>query len=136
MMTVTAYCWTTASPVFARRPSPIHYCAGISGTRFYQPKRNCMRIFSSSVLITALSAERLLCRTPTGRNTARRAAKRCTAGRKTRAQESAKRTIRGVKTPSLQGLFDAGSGYIKESYQLPRFRRSNCPNHKKERMYL
>jgi len=133
-MTVTAYCWTTASPVFARRPSPIRCCAGISIMRFYQPKKNCMRTFSSSVLITAPNVERLLCRIPTGKNTARRAAKRCTAGRKTRAQESAKRTIRNLQVPDLQGLFDTGSGYIKELYQPPRFRRSNCPNNKNERM--
>ena len=60
--------------------------------------------------------------------------KRCTAGRKTRAQESAKWTIRDLKTPCFQGLFDAEPGCIKESYQPPRFRRSNCPNHKNERM--
>ena len=76
-----------------------------------------MRIFSDGVLITAPNAGRLLCRIPTGKNTARRAAKRCTAGRKTRAQESTKRTIRGLKTPCFQGLFDTGSGYIKELYQ-------------------
>lgn len=134
MMTVTAYCWTTASPVFARRPSPIRCCAGISIMRFYQPKKNCMRTFSSSVLITAPSAERLLRQTPTDRNTARRAAKKCTAGRKTRVRESAKRTIRGLKKPCFQGLLGAESGCIKESYHPPRFRRSNCPNHKTERM--
>lgn len=117
MMTVTAYCWTTASPVFARRPFPLRCCACISGMRFYQPKRNCMRIFSSSVLITALSAERLLCRTPTGRNTARRAAKRCTAGRKTRAQESAKRTIRNPQMPGLQGLSQAETRQERIIYQ-------------------
>lgn len=134
MMTATAYCWTTASPASARRPSPIRCCAGISAMRFYPQKRNCMRTFSSSVLITVPSAGRLLCRTLTGRNTAHRAAKRCTAGRKTRAQESAKRTIRGLETPCFQGLLDAELGCIKESYQPPRFRRSNCPNHKNERM--
>lgn len=85
MMTVTAYCWTTASPVFARRPSPIHYCAGISGTRFYQPKRNCMRIFSSSVHIAAPSVEQLLHPTPTGRNTAPLAANGFTESRKPKA---------------------------------------------------
>lgn len=136
MMTATVCCWMTASPASARRLFPIRCCAGISVMRFYPPKRNCMRTFSNSVLITAPNAGRLLCQTPTGKNTARRAAKRCTAGRKTRAQESAKRTIRGVKTPSLQGLFDAGSGYIKESYQLPRFQRSNCPKNKNERNVL
>lgn len=134
MMMVTACCWTTASPASARRPSPILCCAGISAMRFYQPKRSCMQTFSSSVHITVPSAGRLLCRTPTGKNTARRAAKKCTAGRKTRAQESAKRTIRGLKKPCFQGLLGAESGCIKESYQPPRFRRSNCPNHKNERM--
>ena len=89
---------------------------------------------SSSVLITAPSAERLLRQTPTDRNTARRAAKKCTAGRKTRVRESAKRTIRGLKKPCFQGLLGAESGCIKESYHPPRFRRSNCPNHKTERM--
>lgn len=78
-----------------------------------------MRKFSSSVLITAPSAERLLRQTPTDRNTARRAEKRCTAGRKTRAQESAKRTIRGLKKPYFQGLLGAEPGHIKESYQTP-----------------
>lgn len=67
-------------------------------------------------------------------NTARRAAKRCTADRKTRAQESAKRTIRTPKTPCFQGLLGAEPGHIKESYHPTRFRRSNCPNHKNERM--
>lgn len=134
MTMATACCWMTASPASARRPFPIRCCAGISEMRFYQPKKNCMRTFSDSVLITAPSAGRLLCRIPTGRNTARRAAKRCTAGRKTRAQESAKRTIRNLQVPDLQGLFDTGSGYIKELYQPPRFRRSNCPNNKNERM--
>lgn len=38
--------------------------------------------------------------------------KRCTAGRKTRAPESAKQTIRDPKTPYFQGLFDTKSGYI------------------------
>ena len=50
-------------------------------------------------IITAPSAGRLLCRTPTGRNTARLAAKEFIAGRKTRAQESSKRIIRTSKTP-------------------------------------
>ena len=136
MMTAIVCCWMTASPASAHRPFPIRCCAGISVMRFYRRTRNCMRTFSNNILITAPSAERLLYRTPTGKNTAYRAAKRCTAGRKTRAQESVKRTIRGVKTPGLQGLFDAGSGYIKESYQTPLFRRSNCPNNKNERMYL
>lgn len=136
MMTATVCCWMTVSPASARRPFPIHCCAGISVMQFYQPKKSCMQTFSNSVLITAPNVGRLLCQTPIGKNTARLAAKRCTAGRKTRAQESVKRTIRGVKTPGLQGLFDAGSGYIKESYQTPRFRRSNCPNNKNERMYL
>ena len=108
-------------------------CAGISGMQFYQPKRNCMRIFSNSALITAPNAGRLLCQTPTGRNTAHRAAKRCTAGRKTRAQGNAKRTIRTSKTPYFQGLLGAEPGCRKESYQPPRFRRSNCPNHKKRK---
>lgn len=136
MMTATAYCWTTASPVSAHRPFPIRCCAGISVMRFYQPKRNCMRTFSNNILITVPNAGRLLCQTPTGKNTARLAAKRCTAGRKTRAQESAKRTIRGLKTPYFQGLFDTEPGYIKESYQTPRFRRSNCPKNKNERNVL
>lgn len=134
MTMATAYCWMTASPASVHRPFPIRCCAGISAMRFYPQKRNCMRTFSNSVLITAPSAERLLCQTPTGKSTAYRAAKRCTAGRKTRAQESAKRTIKGLKMPGLQGFFNTGSGYIKESYQTPRFRRSNCPNHKNERM--
>lgn len=136
MTMVTACCWMMVNPASVRRPFPIRCCAGISVMQFYLSKRNCMRTFSNSVLITVPSAERLLYRTPTGKNTAYRAAKRCTAGRKTRAQESVKRTIRGVKTPGLQGLFDAGSGYIKESYQTPLFRRSNCPNNQNERMYL
>lgn len=134
MMTGTAYCWMMTSPVSARRLSPIRCCAGISGMRFYQPTRNCMRRFSSSVHIAVPSAERLLRQTPTGKNTARRAAKRCTADRKTRAQESAKRTIRTPKTPCFQGLLGAEPGHIKESYHPTRFRRSNCPNHKNERM--
>ena len=134
MTMATAYCWMTASPVFARRPSPIRCCVDTSAMRFYQPKRSYMRRFSSSVHIAAPSAGRLLRRTPIGRNTARRAAKRCTAGRKMRAQESAKQTIRTSKTPYFQGLLGAESGHIKESYQPPRFRRSNCPNHKNERM--
>ena len=75
-----------------------------------------MRIFSDGVLITAPNAGRLLCQTPTGKNTARRAAKRCTAGRKMKAPESAKRTIRGLKMPGFQGLFDAEPGCRKELY--------------------
>ena len=136
MTMATAYCWMTASPVFARKPSPIRCCAGISAMRFYQPKKSCMQTFSNSVLITAPNVGRLLCQTPIGKNTARLAAKRCTAGRKTRAQGSAKRTIRGLKKPCFQGLLGAEPGCIKESYQPPRFRRSNCPNNKNERMYL
>lgn len=65
--------------------------------RFYQPKRNCVRLFSSSVHIAAPNVEQLLHPTPTGRNTARRAAKKCAADRKTRAQESVKRIIRGLE---------------------------------------
>ena len=76
MTMATAYCWMTASPASVHRPFPIRCCAGISAMRFYPQKRNCMRTFSNSVLITAPSAERLLCQTPTGKNTARRAAKR------------------------------------------------------------
>lgn len=132
MMTATAYCWTTASPAFARRPSPILCCAGISAMRFYQPTRSCMRTFLSSVHIAVPSAGRFLRPIPIGRNTVHRAAKRCTAGRKTRAQESAKRTIRTSKTPYFQGLLDAEPGHIKESYQSPLFRRSNCPQTKKK----
>ena len=49
--------------------------------------------------------KRLLCRTPTDKNTARRAAERFTESRKTRAQESAERTVRGAEMPCLQGLF-------------------------------
>ena len=105
-------CWMTASPASVHRPFPIRCCAGISAMRFYPQKRNCMRTFSNSVLITAPSAERLLCQTPTGKNTAYRAAKRCIAGRKTRAPESVKQTIRDPKTPYFQGLFDTKSGYI------------------------
>ena len=112
MTMATAYCWMTASPASVHRPFPIRCCAGISAMRFYPQKRNCMRTFSNSVLITAPSAERLLCQTPTGKNTAYRAAKRCTAGRKTRAPESVKQTIRDPKTPYFQGLFDTKSGYI------------------------
>ena len=134
MTMATAYCWTTANPASVRRPFPIRCCAGISGMRFYQPKKSCMQTFSSSVLITAPNVGRLLYQTPTDKNTARLVAKRCTAGRKTRAQESTKRTIRGLKTPCFQGLFDAVLGYIKELYQPPRFWRSNCPNNKNERM--
>ena len=134
MMTATVYCWMTASLASVRRPSPIHCCAGISVMRFYQPTRSCIRRFSSSVHIAVPNAGRLLRQTPTGKNTARRAAKRCTADRKTRAQESAKRTIRTPKTPCFQGLLGAEPGHIKESYHPTRFRRSNCPNHKNERM--
>ena len=72
---------------------------------YYLPTRNFMRIFSDSVLITALSAKRFLCRIPTGKNTVRRAAERFTESRKTRAQESTERTVRGAETPCLQGLF-------------------------------
>ena len=133
MTMATACCWMMVNPASVRRSFPIRCCAGISVMQFYQPKRNCMQTFSSSVLITAPSAERLLYRTPTGKNTAYRAAKRCTAGRKTRAQESAKRTIRNPQMPGLQGLFNTGSGYIKESYQTPLFRRSNCPQTKKRK---
>ena len=136
MMTVTAYCWTTASPASAHRPYLIRCCAGISGMRFYRRTRNCMRTFSNNKLITVPNVGRLLCQTPTGKNTASRAAKRCTAGRKTRAQESAKWTIRDLKTPCFQGLFDAEPGCIKESYQPPRFRHSNCPKNKNERNVL
>lgn len=107
MMTATVYCWMTASPASVHRPYPIRCCAGISVMRFYQPKRNCMRTFSSSVLITVPNVGRLLCQTPTGKSTAYRAAKRCTAGRKTRAQESAKRTIRNPQMPGLQGFSQA-----------------------------
>lgn len=64
-------------------------------------ERNCMRRFSDSVLIIASSAKRLLCRTSTDKNTARRAAERFTGSRKTRAQESAERTVRGAETPCL-----------------------------------
>ena len=135
-MMATAYCWTTAKLASAHRPFPIRCCAGISVMRFYRRTRNCMRTFSNNILITVRNAGRLLCRTPTGRNTAHRAAKRCTAGRKKRAQESVKRTIKSPKMPGLQGLFNAGSGYIKESYQPPRFRRSNCLKNKKERNVL
>ena len=134
MTTATACCWMTANPAFARRPFPIRCCAGISAMRFYQSKRSCMRRFSSSVHIAAPSAGRLLRRTLIGRNIAHRAAKRCTAGRKMRAPESAKRTIRTPKTPYFQGLLGAEPGHIKESYHPTRFRRSNCPNHKNERM--
>lgn len=35
--------------------------------------------------------------------------------------------------PCFQGLFGAELRCIKESYQPPRFRRSNCPNHKKRK---
>lgn len=118
MMTVTVYCWMTASPASARRPYPIRCCAGISVMRFYQPKRNFMRTFSSSVLITVPNVERILCQTLTGKSTAYRAAKRCIAGRKTRTQESVKRTIRSPKMLDLQGLFNAGSGY-KRNYTKP-----------------
>ena len=117
MMTVTVYCWMTASPASARRLSPIRCCVDTSAMRFYQPKRSYMRKFSSSVLITAPSAERLLRQTPTGRNTAHRAAKRCTAGRKTRAQESAKRTIRNPQMPGLQGLSQAETRQERIIYQ-------------------
>ena len=134
MMTAIVCCWMTASPASAHRPFPIRCCADISVMRFYRRTRNCMRRFSSSVHIAAPSAERLLRQTPTGKNTAHRAVKRCTAGRKTRVRESAKRTIRGLKKPCFQGLLGAEPGCIKESYQPPRFRRSNCPNHKNERM--
>ena len=51
--------------------------------------RSCMHRFSDSVLITASNAGQLLCQIPTGRNTARLAAKEFTAGKKTRAKESA-----------------------------------------------
>lgn len=99
-------------PCVCPQTFPIRCCAGISAMRFYPQKRNCMRTFSNSVLITAPSAERLLCQTPTGKNTAYRAAKRCTAGRKTRAPESVKQTIRDPKTPYFQGLFDTKSECI------------------------
>ena len=69
--------------------------------RFYPPTRNCMQRFSDSVLIIAPSAKRLLCRTPTDKNTARRAAERFTGSRKMRAQESAERTVRGAEMPCL-----------------------------------
>ena len=48
-----------------------------------------MRRFSDSVLIIASSAKRFLCRIPTDKNTARRAAEGFTESRKTRVQESA-----------------------------------------------
>ena len=85
MTTETAYCWTTASPAFARRPFPILCCAGISAMRFYPPKKNCMRTFLSSIHIVAPSAERLLRPTPTGRNIAPLAANGFTESRKPRA---------------------------------------------------
>lgn len=59
------------------------------------------RRFSDSVLIIAPSAERLLCRTPTDKNTARSAAERFTESRKMRAQESADRTVGGAEMPCL-----------------------------------
>ena len=68
---------------------------------FYLPTKNCMRRFSDSVLIIASSAKWLLCRTPTDKNTARRVAERFTESRKTRAQESAERKVRGAETPCL-----------------------------------
>lgn len=69
--------------------------------RYYLPTRNCMRRFSDSVLIIASSAKHLLCRTPTDKNTARRAAERFTESRKTRAQESAEWTVRGAEMPCI-----------------------------------
>lgn len=55
--------------------------------------------------------------TPTGKSTAYRAAKRCTAGRKTRAQESAKRTIRNPQMPGLQGFSQAETRQERIIYQ-------------------
>lgn len=107
MMTVTVYCWMTVSPASARRPFPILCCASISAMRFYLPTKSCMRTFSNSALITAQNAGLLLYRIPTGRNIARLAAKESTAGRKTKAKESAAWTVRGAETPCLQGLFKA-----------------------------
>lgn len=66
-----------------------------------------MLTFSNSVLITTPSAGRLLCQTPTGRNTARIAAKRCTAGRKTRAQSG---QLEAQKLPIYKGFFRSKQG--------------------------
>lgn len=123
-------------PCVCRRPFPIRCCACISEMRFYLPKKNCMRTFSNSVLITAPSAERLLCQTPTGKNTAYRAAKRCTAGRKTRAPESAKRTIRNPQMPGLQGLSQAETRQERIIYQNPCFGFLIVRKTKMKGMYL
>lgn len=76
-----------------------------------------MRTFSSSALITAQNAGRLLCQIPTGRNTAPLAAKKSTAGRKTKAKESAEWTIRGAETPCLQELLQAETRQERIRYQ-------------------
>lgn len=68
-------------------------------------KELCAEIFRQRTFIIASSAKRLLCRTPTDKNTAWRAVERFTESRKTRAQESAERTVRGTEMPCLQGLF-------------------------------
>ena len=78
-----------------------------------------MQRFSDSVLIIAPSAKRLLCPTPTDKNTARPAAERFTESRKTRAQESAERTVRGVEMPCLQGLFLSRIGAVRVNILKP-----------------
>ena len=111
MTMATAYCWMTASPASVHRPFPIRCCAGISAMRFYPQKRNCMRTFSNSVLITAPSAERLLCRTPTGRNTARNAAAPSDASRRrTRPGGGAASNIKHRESLDFRGFFEGEAG--------------------------
>ena len=132
MMTVIAYCWMTASPVFARRPSPIHCCAGISVMRFYQPTRSCIRRFSSSVHIAAPNAGRFLRPIPTGRNTAPFAANEFTESRKPKANADGEVERKKKKKPEKSRFTAADLGQCVSDSPQPQNRRLNRPQTKKK----
>jgi len=86
----------------------------------------------------ALSADRLLYRSPTGRNTARTVPLKFTGGRKQKVNGKGGQewTIRGQKSQRLQGFFSTKPRWVVLVIINPKKQDSNCPRIKYDKVYV
>lgn len=125
-----AFCWTmvTAMLVLSVFPTPLAV-SGL-GMRSYPCWRHWkQRFFVTRTPNDALSADRLLYQSPTGRNTARTVPQEFTGGRKqtVKGKGGQEWTIRSQKSQYLQGFSDSKLKVVDIDIIHPGKWSSNCP---------
>ena len=127
----------TPTPV----PGTFHARSAVSGSDM----QSCpslvhwkQRFLRTGIPDAALSADRLLYRSPTGRNTARTVPLKFTGGRKQKVNGKGGQewTIRGQKSQHWQGFFSTKPRWVVLVIIHPEKQGSNCPRIKYDKVHV